>query len=118
MMEKRMRKLNNFVMDEPFKVNGEKDSDLLVISFLSVNGVAAEAIGRFDEDIVGNITHVQLKQLHPFPAEALYPYLEGAKDVLVIEQNYSAQLFNIVKMNYHMHSKMKSRSEERRVGKE
>src|SRR5699024_8594949 len=30
MMEKRMRKLNNFVMDEPFKVNGNKDSDLLV----------------------------------------------------------------------------------------
>lgn len=108
MMEKRMRKLNHFVMDEPFKVNGGKESDLLVISFLSVNGVAAEAISRFDEEIVGDITHVQLKQLHPFPAEALYPYLEGAKDILVIEQNYSAQLFNIVKMNYHMHSKMKS----------
>ncbi|TVT29228.1 2-oxoacid:acceptor oxidoreductase subunit alpha [Salinicoccus cyprini] len=103
-MDKRMRKLKDFTMEEPFKVQGSVDSDLLVLSFLSVNGVAREAAERIDADV----TTVNLKQIHPFPIDALRPYLDGAKEILVIEQNYSAQLQSVLKMNYPGHDRIRS----------
>lgn len=103
-MDKRMRKLKDFTMEEPFKVNGNVESELLIISFLSVNGVVQEAAERIDADI----TTISLKQIHPFPIDALRPYLDGAGDILVIEQNYSAQLNSVLKMNYHGHDRIKS----------
>ena len=103
-MDKRMRKLKDFTMDEPFKVKGNVESELLVISFLSVNGVVQEAAERLDADI----TTISLKQIHPFPIDALRPYLDGAGEILVIEQNYSGQLNSVLKMNYHGHDRIKS----------
>lgn len=103
-MDKRMRKVKELSIDTPFKVNGEEESDLLVISFLSGNGAVDEAVER----VGGNITTIHMRQLFPVPIEALRPYLDGAKKVLVVEQNYTGQLFNVLKMNYHDHNKMKS----------
>ena len=103
-MDKRMRKLKDFTMDEPFKVKGNVESELLVISFLSVNGIVHEAAERLDADI----TTISLKQIHPFPIDALRPYLDGAEEILVIEQNYSGQLNSVLKMNYHGHDRIKS----------
>jgi 2-oxoglutarate ferredoxin oxidoreductase subunit alpha len=103
-MDKRMRKLKDFTMDEPFKARGGVESELLILSFLSVNGVANEAAERIDADI----TTINLKQIHPFPIDALRPYLDGAKEILVIEQNYSAQLQSVLKMNYHGHDRIRS----------
>lgn len=103
-MDKRMRKLKDFTVDEPFKARGGVESELLILSFLSVNGVANEAAERIDADI----TTINLKQIHPFPIDALRPYLDGAKEILVIEQNYSAQLQSVLKMNYHGHDRIRS----------
>lgn len=103
-MDKRMRKVKELSIDTPFKVNGEEESDLLVISFLSGNGAVDEAVERVGE----NITTIHMRQLFPVPIEALRPYLDGAKKVLVVEQNYTGQLFNVLKMNYHDHNKMES----------
>ncbi|WP_342389122.1 2-oxoacid:acceptor oxidoreductase subunit alpha [Salinicoccus bachuensis] len=103
-MDKRMRKLKDFTMEEPFKARGGVESELLILSFLSVNGVANEAAERIDADI----TTISLKQIHPFPIDALRPYLDGAKEILVIEQNYSAQLQSVLKMNYHGHDRIRS----------
>ncbi len=101
-MDKRMLKVKDFSLDEPFKVNGEKESELLIISFLSVNGAVDEAVERIDK----TITVIHMRQLFPVPIEALRPYLDGAKKISVIEQNYTGQLFNIIKMNYGGHDKM------------
>ena len=103
-MDKRMRKVKELSIDTPFKVNGEEESDLLIISFLSGNGAVDEAVER----VGGNITTIHMRQLFPVPIEALRPYLDGTKKVLVVEQNYTGQLFNILKMNYHDHNKMES----------
>lgn len=103
-MDKRMRKVKELSIDTPFKVNSEEESDLLVISFLSGNGAVDEAVER----VGGNITTIHMRQLFPVPIEALRPYLDGAKKVLVVEQNYTGQLFNVLKMNYHDHNKMES----------
>lgn len=101
-MDKRMRKLEGLTIDAPFKVNGDVDSELLVISFLSGNGPVNEAVERIDK----NITTIHMRQLFPVPIEALQPYLDGAKEILVVEQNYTGQLYNIIKMNYPHHGKM------------
>src|SRR5699024_1850081 len=53
-MDKRMRKVKELSIDTPFKVNGEEESDLLVISFLSGNGAVDEAVER----VGGNITTI------------------------------------------------------------
>lgn len=103
-MDKRMRKLSNQLMKEPFKVNGNVESDALIISILSVNGVVEEARGRLNE----NVTTISLKQIFPVPIDELRPYLDGAGKIIVIEHNYSAQLMNIIKMNYGGHDKMAS----------
>lgn len=103
-MDKRMRKMSNELMKEPFKVHGDVESDVVIISILSVNGVVQEAAGRLNE----NITTISLKQIYPMPIEQLKPYLEAAKKIIVIEHNYSAQLMNILKMNYGGHDKMAS----------
>lgn len=91
-------------MKEPFKAYGDVESDVLIISILSVNGVVQEAAGRLNE----NVTTISLKQIYPMPIEKLKPYLDGAKQIIVIEHNYSAQLMNIIKMNYGGHDKMAS----------
>ena len=103
-MDKRMRKMSNELMKEPFKAYGDVESDVLIISILSVNGVVQEAAGRLNE----NVTTISLKQIYPMPIEKLKPYLDGAKQIIVIEHNYSAQLMNIIKMNYGGHDKMAS----------
>lgn len=103
-MDKRMKKVKDFSLETPFVVKGERESDLLIISFLSVNGAVDEAVERFNK----NITVVHMRQLFPVPIEALRPYLDGAKKIGVIEQNYTGQLFNILKMNYGGHDKMES----------
>lgn len=103
-MDKRMRKVKELSIETPFKVNGEEESDLLVISFLSGNGAVDESVER----VGGNITTIHMRQLFPVPIEALRPYLDGAKKVLVVEQNYTGQLFNVLKMNYHDHNKMET----------
>lgn len=103
-MDKRMSKLSNQLMKEPFKAHGDTDSDILMISILSVNGVVDEAVARLDE----KVTTIHLKQIYPLPIEKLQPYLDGAKKIIVIEHNYNGQLMSILKMNYHGHNKMAS----------
>lgn len=103
-MDKRMRKLSNQLMAEPFKAHGDVESDILMISILSVNGVVDEAVARLDD----KVTTIHLKQIYPMPIEKLQPYLDGAKKIIVIEHNYNGQLMSILKMNYAGHNKMAS----------
>lgn len=103
-MDKRMRKLSNQLMKEPFKVHGDEESDVLMLSILSVNGVVDEAVSRLDE----KVTVIHLKQIYPMPIEKLRPYLDGAKKIIVIEHNYNGQLTSILKMNYAGHERIAS----------
>jgi 2-oxoglutarate ferredoxin oxidoreductase subunit alpha len=46
--------------------------------------------------------------IHPFPADELLPYVQGAKKVVVVENNATGQLANILKMNIASHDKIQS----------
>lgn len=45
------------------------------------------------------VNHVHVRLIHPFPSTEILPYIEKAKKVVVIENNATGQLANLMKMN-------------------
>lgn len=100
-MDKRMRKVNNLPKQfkDPLYVDAKHDeADLLVIGVNSTRGTIQEAMPRLEADGV-KVNHAQVRLLHPFPADELKPLIDRAKKVVVVENNATAQLATIIKMN-------------------
>jgi 2-oxoglutarate ferredoxin oxidoreductase subunit alpha len=98
-MDKRFRKLENIRFDTPvYKYAPHEDADLLLVGFNSTRGVIEEAIGRLEKDGM-KVNHAQIRLIHPFPTDELLPLVQSAKKVLVVENNATGQLANIIKMN-------------------
>ena len=98
-MDKRMRKLNNMKFDTPVYKNAKhEEADLLVIGFNSTRGTIEEAMTRIENDGI-KVNHAHIRLLHPFPTNELLPLLQSAKKVVVVENNATGQLANIIKMN-------------------
>jgi 2-oxoglutarate ferredoxin oxidoreductase subunit alpha len=98
-MEKRLRKLQHIQFKTPVHKNVKHDeADLLIVGFLSTRGAIEEAIERLEQDGV-KVNHAHIRLLHPFPTEEVLPLVETAKKVVVVEQNATGQLANILKMN-------------------
>lgn len=103
-MDKRLRKLNTLVDEfhQPIYVNDPyQESDLLIIGFNSTRGTIEEAIERLRKEGI-KVNHVQVRLIHPFPTEMLKPLLFGSKKVVVVENNATAQLANIIKSNINI----------------
>lgn len=98
--DKRLRKLST-VADyyDPFLVNApHEEADVLVIGIASSRGAIEEAVEALNaEGIKAN--HLQLRLIKPFPAEKLLPYYNAAKKVVIVEQNATAQLANMFRIN-------------------
>ncbi len=98
-MDKRMRKLNNIKFDTPVHINAKHDeADVLVIGFNSTRGTIEEAMTRIENDGI-KVNHAHIRLLHPFPTDELLPLVKSAKKVVVVENNATGQLANIIKMN-------------------
>jgi 2-oxoglutarate/2-oxoacid ferredoxin oxidoreductase subunit alpha len=98
-MDKRLRKLKHIRFNTPVHKNVKHDeADLLIVGFISTRGAIEEAIGRLEQDGV-KVNHAHIRLLHPFPMEEVLPLVESAKKVVVVEQNATGQLANILKMN-------------------
>ena len=54
------------------------------------------------------MNHVQIRLLHPFPAEKLGPLMVGAEKIVVVEHNATAQLASLIRMNNHFPVKIYS----------
>ncbi len=108
MMNKRLGKLNGVYIRDAIRVDAPHDKpELLIIGMGSTGGTIDEARRMLAEE--GTATnHITIRQIHPFPTELLTPYLEAAKQVLVIENNATAQLASQIKMNAGFAEKMKS----------
>ncbi|UEX89287.1 2-oxoacid:acceptor oxidoreductase subunit alpha [Staphylococcus ratti] len=105
-MDKRMRKTDHLLINAP--VEGEVDSeeiDILYLGFISTKGAIQEGVKRIQE--AGHTAaHLQLRQLHPFPTEAVQKAVDKAQKVVVVEHNYQGQLANIIKMNVQLGNKL------------
>ncbi|WP_026574922.1 2-oxoacid:acceptor oxidoreductase subunit alpha [Bacillus sp. UNC438CL73TsuS30] len=98
-MDKRFRKVENIRFDTPVYKNApHEDADLLVVGFNSTRGAIEEAMGRLDKDGL-KVNHAQIRLIHPFPSDEILPLIRSAKKVLVVENNATGQLANIMKMN-------------------
>ncbi|WP_462409306.1 2-oxoacid:acceptor oxidoreductase subunit alpha [Neobacillus sp. Marseille-QA0830] len=98
-MDKRMRKLNNIRFNTPVYKNVKHESpDVLFVGFNSTRGVIEEATSRLEQDGL-KVNHAHIRLIHPFPAEEVLPLVQAAKKVVVLENNATGQLANILKMN-------------------
>jgi 2-oxoglutarate ferredoxin oxidoreductase subunit alpha len=98
-MDKRLRKIENIHFNTPVYTNApNEDADLLIVGFNGTRGVIEEAMGRLEKDGL-KVNHAHIRLIHPFPAAEVLPLVQSAKKVLVVENNATGQLANIMKMN-------------------
>ncbi|MFO1445985.1 2-oxoacid:acceptor oxidoreductase subunit alpha [Bacillus sp. Bva_UNVM-123] len=98
-MDKRFRKVENIKFDTPVYKNApHEEADLLIVGFNSTRGVIEEAIGRLEKDGL-KVNHAHIRLIHPFPTDEMLPLVKSAKKIVVIENNATGQLANIMLMN-------------------
>jgi 2-oxoglutarate ferredoxin oxidoreductase subunit alpha len=107
-MDKRMRKLKHIQFQHAVHQNVKHgDPDLLIIGIISTRGAIEEAMQSLEQDGL-KVNHAHIRLLHPFPTKELLPLVEKAKKVVVVEQNATGQLANILKMNVGYQDKIHS----------
>lgn len=98
-MDKRFRKVENIRFNTPVYKNApHEDADVLIVGFNSTRGAIEEAMLRLQNDGV-KVNHAQIRLIHPFPTDEVLPLVRSAKKVVVVENNATGQLANIMKMN-------------------
>jgi 2-oxoglutarate/2-oxoacid ferredoxin oxidoreductase subunit alpha len=98
-MDKRFRKIENIRFNTPVhKYTPHEEADLLIVGFNGTRGAIEEAIGRLEKDGM-KVNHAQIRLIHPFPSDEVLPLVDAAKKVIVVENNATGQLANIMKMN-------------------
>ena len=107
-MDKRMRKLAQVKFDNPVHVNApHEEADVLLVGFNSTRGAIEEVQETLNAEGV-KTNHAHIKLIHPFPAEEVAMLMDKAKKVIVVENNATGQLANIMKMAVGGHAKMRN----------
>jgi 2-oxoglutarate ferredoxin oxidoreductase subunit alpha len=100
MVEKRMKKLElvekEVPVDEKLNFFGDKDSENIVVSWGSPKGAIIESLNTLKEEGF-SLGFMQVRMIHPLPAEYVKKVLEGKKRIIDVEDNYSGQLGGIIK---------------------
>jgi 2-oxoglutarate ferredoxin oxidoreductase subunit alpha len=107
-MDKRLRKLSNFKYPEALRTDcPHAEPDVLIIGIGSTIGTISEAKERLEKE-GKKVNHVQVRIVLPFPASELKPYIDAAKRVVVVENNASGQLADLVKLHVGGAEKVKN----------
>ena len=105
-MEKRMRKTESLVINNPVLLNEHDDkADILYIGFISTKGAIEEGAERLERQGV-KVNTMHIRQLHPFPKDIVQQAINKASKVIVAEHNYQGQLSSILKMNTQVNDKL------------
>ena len=106
MMDKRMRKLEHLQVTNPILVDAPYEKpDLLIIGMGSTGGTIDQARTRLEEDGVST-NHITVRLLHPFPVNEIEPYLQAATKIVVVENNATGQLANLIKLHVGYRNKL------------
>ncbi|MCM3689836.1 2-oxoacid:acceptor oxidoreductase subunit alpha [Neobacillus niacini] len=98
-MDKRFRKIENIRFNTPvYKNVKHEEADVLLVGFNSTRGVIEEAMVRLENEGM-KVNHAHIRLIHPFPTDEVLPLVRSAKKVVVVENNATGQLANIMKMN-------------------
>ncbi|MGG1215523.1 2-oxoacid:acceptor oxidoreductase subunit alpha [Micromonospora provocatoris] len=105
-MDKRFRKLEALKFDTPVYKNApHEEADVLLVGFNSTRGAIEEVQERLNAQGM-KVNHAHIRLIHPFPSADMAPLVANAKKVIVVENNYTGQLANIMKMNIGGHGKI------------
>jgi len=90
-MERRGRKMDGVLpLLEPPRFTGPADAEVTLVGWGSTEGVIDEAVEQLAaHGIVAN--HLQIRWLVPLQSEAIARALSGARNLVVVENNYSGQ---------------------------
>ncbi len=107
-MDKRFRKLQHLRFDNPIHVNApHEEADVLLVGFNSTRGALEEVQDALNAEGI-KTNHAQIRLIHPFPAEEMSALVDKAKKVIVVENNATGQLANIMKMSIGGHGKIRN----------
>jgi 2-oxoglutarate ferredoxin oxidoreductase subunit alpha len=95
MMQKRFKKLEHFTRT-PLKSEGNLAGDVVMVAIGSTVGICREARHILERQGL-SVGLVWPRVLAPFPAEALQQALGRARRVLVVEQNATGQLLQLMR---------------------
>ncbi|MBO2944152.1 2-oxoacid:acceptor oxidoreductase subunit alpha [Paenibacillus sp. F411] len=108
MMDKRLGKLSGLEVRDPVLVDAPYETpDLLIIGMGSTGGTIDQGRELLEKDGIST-NHLTVRLLHPFPVEEVLPYVEQARQVIVVENNATAQLAGLVKLHCGHGDKIKS----------
>ncbi|MDN4594915.1 2-oxoacid:acceptor oxidoreductase subunit alpha [Polycladomyces subterraneus] len=107
-MAKRMRKLDAF---DPsalgVEYDGSETTELTLVGFGSTRAQIGEAVKQLRENGV-KVGHLQIKVVKPFPDAMVKRYLSGAERILVVENNATGQLAELIRARVGFHNKIQS----------
>jgi 2-oxoglutarate ferredoxin oxidoreductase subunit alpha len=99
MMDKRLEKMKHLKVTNPILVDApHNEEDVLIIGMGSTGGTIDEARGKLESEGL-KTNHITVRLMHPFPVEELKPHIDKAKKIVVVENNATAQLANLIKLN-------------------
>ncbi len=100
MMEKRMGKLDLLLQaipaDQRCKLWGPADADLTVVGWGSTKGTIQDAIAVLAEQGM-KVNYLQVRLMKPFPVADVTKYVTQAKELVLVEENYSGQLGQVIR---------------------
>ncbi|MBL7054080.1 2-oxoacid:acceptor oxidoreductase subunit alpha [Patescibacteria group bacterium] len=96
-MDKRMKKMESFYKKMPNpNIYGSKQATITLVGWGSTKGPILEAQALLKKiGIKSNFLH--LNYLSPFPAKFVVKFLKSSKNILMIEQNASAQCAGLIR---------------------
>ncbi len=100
MMDKRMSRLDLVLQRVPQEeqVVSFGIHDITIVSWGSTKGPILDALSMLKKEGI-DIGFIQIKLIHPFPAEHVKSLLKDVKIIIDIEANHSGQLGKILKQN-------------------
>ena len=100
-MDKRMRKLDLMASETPaedkWTLHGPEQADATLVSWGSTKGAIIDAMRVLDEDLGIKVNFLQIRLMRPFPADDIAEVLTGADKLILIEDNYSGQLGELIR---------------------
>lgn len=107
-MDKRLRKLQNLEYREPVRTDAPHETpDVLIVGVGATSGTITEAKGRLEAEGY-KVNHAQVRIILPFPAKDLKPLVDAAKTVVVVENNATGQLADLIKLHVGGAEKIKN----------
>ena len=97
MVEKRARKFQDIVKEiAPPTIEGPEDAEVTLVGWGSTEGVIREARQLLADQGV-SVNQLAIKWIVPFHVDAVTEIVNGAKKVVIVENNYSGQFYRYMR---------------------